>query len=1270
MLAQRQSRLQMMRRQRDLEELSSILIQGRWRCFKVLSEYRYVRRAIILLQAHCRCYVQRVEYHDVLVRVVKIQAKWRSFRSQKEYIRQLKMIVTAQSEIRKFNARKSMIQQSVTKKKTSIFYGQYLAWRRGKRPQSKFDDDESDFLSIDQSNTIETATSCHNQEKSPFCNTPFLVYLAEFRLLNESRSVQEYAAIQIQRVFRRLIEKVRFQVMRNASTEIQRSWRSFHAQLLFGLDKIDCIVVQSIVRRFLALRTASLRRASILQLQRAMRSYLTKRALRKDSKLKAPYRSLLIIRGACLASESRKTQHQAACEIQNFHRCNHIRSVFLRKIRSAVFIQSLWREISCKEKFTASRNAVILLQSLIRRYLATKMFAKYRSRVIFIQSAYRKKLQQWTLKRIQPRNDLLEKRHQSLWRLQQIHSYLERSRFTTYPNHILTHEEFYSYKIQNQSGVIIQKYWRKYFARKLYTIIFNAVISIQVTIRRFLAVLNAHNRRSQVIEVQSICRGWLSRKSLRMVTHATIVIQSFCKLFRARLVFRRLRERLITLQAFFRGYQARSAFLKKKHCSICLQKCCRGFIARMGYFSARNSAISIQAWIRKYIAQKCYCKSYLLIVHAQSNFRGWLCRRGISRRRKSYHAVVTIQSFYRCQRARCQYHYSIESAVKIQSTIRRSIASKILKMQINCAITVQKTWRRYTCHQQYLFEMMDIIFAQSLVRRYLARRNLININQSNQRLPMPGKASQSLENPISGTCLITLDNFSYGGSKLNLEKSCRVPIYTPKPTLDQNFGSVEKTKASIIIQKSWRCFTQYISFAVMKFSAILIQSIVRKYLVQCHICVHLNGMCTYDGVGRRLLRKRQGSTILKQTFDCGSSSRSNIHESSDTTTKTHLLRREITNDMSRVQEIAAKEIQRLWRGYRANVEFMLLVMASVKIQSFVRYWLHRKMFSRLNLIEAGSSITTLPEAPQARSSKIEPKRLNGHPKFGLRHIPENVTSQRLRPNVHHTNTCSGDIGSSHSEVADPIGLQKRTLRKSQVAIDVPSNVGVAMRREVSEFSDIFPLNRNSSSTSTGSIDRNVKKYGTFNRHNISNWSDSNKSTDQPPLNNKQGPLITPIGIHCSSRIQHAFLGSHAEALQILQSSKNLSDVMKAARILEASTHETYSCCNEFVKADAHHILLSLALTCNRSEPHLELVRLILVILTNVAQHRAIVHLLATAFATDALIDLVQRYRDKSVHFFLSASLLNTILSRDFTFRVRSVDFMDKKMMLAICLTQF
>jgi len=1254
-LTQRQSTLQMMRIQRDLEELSSILIQGRWRCFKALFTYRYVRKAIILLQAHYRCYVQRVAYHDVLVRVVKIQGKWRSFRSQKEYTRQLKMIITAQAEIRKFNARKSMIQQSVTKKKISILYGQYLAWRRGKRPQSKFYDNESDFLSIDRSNAIETVSSC----KSPFCNMPFLVYLAEFRLLNESRSVQEYGAIQIQRMFRGLIEKVRFHVMRKASTEIQRSWRSFHAQLLFGLDKIDCIVVQSIVRRFLALRIASLRRTSILQIQRATRSHLKRRALRKDSKLKAPNRSLLTIRGAWLASESRKTQHLAAREIHNFHRCNHIRSVFLRKKGSAVFIQSLWRAISCREKFNASRNALILVQSLIRKYLAINKFAKYRLRVIFIQSAYRKHLQQWSLKRIQPRNDLSEKRYQSLWRVQQIHSSLERSRFITYPNHILTHEEFHSYKIQSQSGIIIQKYWRMYFARKLYTVIFSAVISIQVATRRFLAVLNVYNCRSQVIKVQSICRGWLSRKSLRMATHATIVLQSFCKLFRARLVFRNLRKRLIILQAFFRGYQARTAFLKKKRFSICLQKYYRGFITRMGYSSSRNSVISIQAWIRKCIAQKCYCRNSLLIVLTQSIFRGWLCRRGASRRRKSFHAVVKVQSFYRCQRARCQYLHSIKSAAKIQSIIRRFIASKDLKMQIKCAITVQKTWRRYSCRQQYLFEMMDIIFAQSLVRRYLARQNFIKTilgkiyrsDQSNQCFPMPGKASQSPENPISGACTITLDNFSYEASKLNLEKCCHVPIHTPEPTLGQNIGSVEEIKASIIIQKSWRCFTQYISFAVMKFSAVLIQSVVRKHLVQCQNCVHLNGVCRYDCVGRRLVRQRQCSIILKQTFDRGFSSRSNMHESIDITARTHLLRREITNDMSRFQEIAAKEIQRLWRGYRANVEFMLLVMASVKIQSFVRCWLHRRMFSKLNHIKAGSPITTLPDAPQTRSSKTELKGMNGHPEFGLRHFPIVVTSKRPRSNVHHTNNCSGDIKSSHSAVADLIGLQKRALRKSQMAIDVPSTGGVAMRREVSEFSDTFPLYRNSSSTSTGAFDRNVKKYDTFNRHIISNWSDSNTSTDQPHLNNNQGPLITPVGIHYSSRIQHALLGSHAEALQILQSSKNLSDVMKAVRILEESTHESYSCCDEFIKADAHHILLSLALTCNRSEPHLELVRLILAILTNVAQHPPIVQSLATAFAMDALIDLVQRYRDKSVHFVLSASLLNKILSRDYTLRL-------------------
>ncbi len=1259
LLSEREAAFLTMIRRRDLEDKSSILIQGKWRCFKAITTFRFLRKVIVLLQALHRCYLQKVAYRNVLVGVVKIQANWRSFRFYKEYTRQLKMIINLQAEIRKFNARKSMIQQAVNKKKKSIFHSRYLAWRCGRTSHSRFSGTVTTLLSKDGNNTNETLSSFPDREQCFFCITPFLVYLNEFRSFKEGQRIQEYASIQIQRAFRVFIEKRRYRVMRNASIEIQRFWRSFSVQLLFGLDKMDCIIVQSIVRRFLALKTASLRRDSILQIQSAIRSHLTRQAIRRDAKLNVQNRSLRI-------TEEGTMQHQAAREIQNFHRHNPTRTAFLHKNGNAVLIQSLWRAISCKKNFAASKNAVILIQSLMRKCLVAKKFDQRRIHAITIQSLYRRRLRRCKFVRIQARNDLSEREHQLQLRVQLCRSSSEKILSTTCSNHVLTHG-CHSINIQRQSVIVIQKYWRMYLARKLYIITFNAVLSVQVNTRRFLAI-NLHNRRSQVIKVQSICRGWLSRKSLKMDIQATIVLQSFCRFFQARILFRSIRKHLITLQAYCRGYQARNMFLQKFQSAIRLQKCFRGFIARTRYSSFRHAVIAIQAWIRKCLAENDYHRINLRFCHAQSTSRGSLCKQCILWKLMPFHAVVKIQSFYRCRRARCQYKYSIKSAVKIQSIIRRSIASKDLAIQIRSAIAIQKTWRRYSCRQQYLFELMDVVFAQSLIRRYLARQTYIKIlngtkrrsDQNNQCVRTPSEASPSPEDDF----FITIGSTSFEGSYLNPGKSCQVPSHTPKLTSSQNVNSVE-IEASIIIQKCWRCFTQYLSFAVMKFSAVLIQSVVRKNLIKSKYRVHLNEVCRGNGVGRLLsLTQQQGLIVPREEFDGGILARSNIRDSIHTTGRVQRRQLEITNDIFRLQEIAAKDIQRLWRGYRANVEFMLLVMASVKIQHFVRHWLHRRMQSEINHINAGFSVTKLPNAPQAQPSKSEQNGITGSPIIGLRDFPDFVTFKRPRSDVHRTNSLHEDIGSSESVVAGLVGPPKSLISgRAQVAFDVSSVVGFANRQEVSEVSDVLPLYCNS--TSTSSNDRYTKKYGNFNRRIKSKQNVTNTSTHQPQRNNNQGTLTTPDGTRCASRMQR-----HAEALHILQTSKNLSDVMKSVRILEASTLESFTCCDEFAKADAHHILLSLALTCNRSEPHLELVRLILAILTNVVQHPPIVKSLATTFAADALIDLVQRYRDKSVHFVLSASLLNTILSRDCTLRVRRIDFVDKMKMLVFFLNSF
>merc|ERR1712194_875789 len=66
-----------------------------------------------------------------------------------------------------------------------------------------------------------------------------------------------------------------------------------------------------------------------------------------------------------------------------------------------------------------------------------------------------------------------------------------------------------------------------------------------------------------------------------------------------------------------------------------------------------------------------------------------------------------------------------------------------------------------------------------------------------------------------------------------------------------------------------------------------------------------------------------------------------------------------------VEMFAATEIQRIWRGYRTNVDFMIVVVSSIRIQKF-----SRKLLAELKMKQAIAA-TTL-----QRAARVMLKRVN------------------------------------------------------------------------------------------------------------------------------------------------------------------------------------------------------------------------------------------------------------------------------------------------------
>ena len=113
-----------------------------------------------------------------------------------------------------------------------------------------------------------------------------------------------------------------------------------------------------------------------------------------------------------------------------------------------------------------------------------------------------------------------------------------------------------------------------------------------------------------------------------------------------------------------------------------------------------------------------------------------------------------------------------------------------------------------------------------------------------------------------------------------------------------------------------------------------------------------------------------------------------------------------------------------------------------------------------------------------------------------------------------------------------------------------------------------------------------------------------------------------------------------KAIRTLRRQKKFDEVRKATLNLDKITGQSVADCQLFVQAGGQHYLFQILGICNRSSPHIELVRTILSILNNLNRRAAAV---AGNTEVAVLTDVIQRFRDKSDIFALSSAMLEDFL---------------------------
>mmetsp|Transcript_9989 Transcript_9989/g.17969 ORF Transcript_9989/g.17969 Transcript_9989/m.17969 type:complete len:604 (-) Transcript_9989:86-1897(-) len=538
------------------------------------------------------------------------------------------------------------------------------------------------------------------------------------------------------------------------------------------------------------------------------------------------------------------------------------------------------------------------------------------------------------------------------------------------------------------------------------------------------------------------------------------------------------------------------------------------------------------------------------------------------------------------------------SAIKIQAGVRGRKARQDMATQHKSIHVLQRVGRGFLAKM----EMRRVIAAVCTLQR-AARIMITSMHNEMERFATTeiqrvwrGHRANTdfILMVISAIAIQAIVRGRQAGHDATIQRKAVSTLQRAARFMLNRFRSEVKFFAAMEIQRVWRGYRANVDFMLMVISAIKIQAIGRGRQARKGISSQHKSIRVLQRVGRGFLAKLEMRRALAAVT---------------------ILQRAARVMIKRVniefECFASIVIQRIWRGYRANMDFMLIVVSAVTIQSFSRRILAEAMAKKLAKKLAGEAEHEQIERERAltkqRRMGEEALRLNGNKprnvagKFSFRKAQilskprHDETTGLVMQTSNQIDVAKSSLTLSPRAKTKPLSFSKSVPRNGTIPSRFyqaePSGPTVLTASEVDAFPQILHI---------PSPQAEMKQSSKFEKHTTN-------------------------------------------AIRTLQTSNKFSEVLKAVMNLEKITQKSIEDCKMIVVADGQNKMFSIIRSCNRSSPHLELIRVILSVLTNLSQHPLILTRLANDRAIDALTDLVHMFRDKSSIFALSSSLLEKML---------------------------
>ena len=367
------------------------------------------------------------------------------------------------------------------------------------------------------------------------------------------------------------------------------------------------------------------------------------------------------------------------------------------------------------------------------------------------------------------------------------------------------------------------------------------------------------------------------------------------------------------------------------------------------------------------------------VIPIQTEVRRFLAmRRALTR----MWALIVIQAYVRRHVARKKYQDDVRAIVRVQALARGNMERNELIYRHICAIEVQRHVRGYLATMRVYEEIYKVTMVQSFVRMKLAMEEATNrmalviqlqsvargfiVRQQLEREHACATAIQA-----NWRCFFTRLTYQFDLLDIIVVQS----VWRRKMAIKEarSLRQQAENRAAIAIQTKWRSYDASMNYLHFLADVLICQSTSRRFLVLT-----------------RVKKQREAATRIQSTWRGFVSyadymfSVADIVSVQKTARKWLSLRkvRTIREDLKRKD--AALVIQKCWRGFVAETEYVVMKYEHYAARTIQTYW--RRFWNFSNYVIALDCTIQIQRAYRAHCERMRIKRVNAASKIQRTYI--------------------------------------------------------------------------------------------------------------------------------------------------------------------------------------------------------------------------------------------------------------------------------------------